>query len=66
MMDKNVTPLYADMKRALASAVSAHQAIMEGIATHAEKHTAALDQARKDAEHEQRISDGIERARNQV
>lgn len=57
---------YADMRRSLDEAVSAHDAISQGIATHAERHTAEMDAKRMSAEHTANIEAGIERTRNQV
>lgn len=66
MMAEIKLALYADMRKAMNDAISAHEAIAEGIATHAEKHAAEIDQARKNVTINQRISEGVERARNQV
>jgi len=47
------------VNNALGKIVKAHQAVKEGIATHAEKHQQALDQRRENARHVEAINVGI-------
>lgn len=48
----------ANVQKSLAKMTSAHDAIREGIATHAQKHNAATDAKRKQAEQQRRIAEG--------
>lgn len=47
-----------NVQKSLAKMMSAHEAIREGIATHAQKHNAATDVKRKQAEQALRIAEG--------
>jgi hypothetical protein len=49
---------YQDMQVALRSVISAHQAVSQGIATHAEKERLARDQRRAELEAQRKLQAG--------
>lgn len=53
------TPQFADLTAIARDVISAHEAISEGIATHAEKHHAAQEQQRVKLEADRRLTGGI-------
>lgn len=61
-MAKLVGPHVKNLTAAIREVISAHQAIVEGIATHAEKHEQALVTKRGQVRVQHAISEGIERA----
>lgn len=54
------------MRKALLAVISAHAAVREGIATHAEKHEAEIDAKRRKLEENQAITNGIANANRPV
>lgn len=54
------------MRKALLAAISAHAAVREGIADHAQKHEAAIDAKRRKLEENQAISNGIAQSNRPV
>lgn len=60
-MAKIVTVNSSDLRTVMRELTSAHEAITEGIATHAEKHRAKLEAARHAAEQTAQINEGIKR-----
>lgn len=58
-MSKPVIHKTSSVLNALGRTVKAHQAVREGIATHAEKHQQVLDEKRESARHTRAINDGI-------
>lgn len=66
MMANPIPPSHPRMFKALARVHSAHQAIRDGIATHAEKHESAIDARRRKLEEDARIANGIAAANAKV
>lgn len=54
------------MRKALLAVISAHAAVREGIADHAQKHEAAIDEKRRKLEENQAITNGIANANRPV
>lgn len=52
------TPKFADLTAIARDIISAHQAVTEGIATHAEKHHADQEQQRVKLEADRRLKGG--------
>lgn len=65
MPPKNAVIVNALMT-ALRKTTSAHNAVKEGIATHAEKHRVALHESREKMARDARIADGAKRANGQL
>lgn len=65
MADLNL-PKMTDLSNAIRKTLSAHRAVLEGIATHAERHRAALEAARHEAEQQAKIKEGIKRQNAQL
>lgn len=58
--------IHTDVRTALRDMITAHEAIMQGIATHAEKHEAAVDAKREEVRRQHAISAGIAKHSGQV
>lgn len=58
MMAISKTEPLVNLRKSAAKMISAHEAIREGIATHAQKHNAATDAKRRQAEQTLRIAEG--------
>lgn len=65
MAGKNASVMNAVMT-SLRNTGSAHTAVREGIATHAEKHRTAMHEAREKLAREAKVNAGIARANSQV
>lgn len=64
-VNANVTAL-TDVQQAIRDVISAHEAIVKGIATHAEKRRALQQEMRHEAERQLAISEGAKRQNAQV
>lgn len=60
MSDVKISP-YSRMRAAITQVLSAHQAIVDDIQSHAQRREAELDAMRKDAEIKARVNEGIAR-----
>lgn len=57
---------HVNIKAALRDVISAHQAILDGIATHAEKHRLIVDARRGEVRRQDAINAGIAKQSGQV
>lgn len=60
-MTKKIPVVITDIQQAARDLISAHKAVGEGIATHAEKHRVATNQKREEAARNLRIAEGARR-----
>lgn len=65
-MARSNTGIHTDVRTALRDMITAHDAIMQGIATHAEKHEAIVDAKREEVRRQDAIRRGIEKHSGQV
>lgn len=65
-MARSNIPAHTNVKAALRDIISAHQAILDGIATHAEKHVAIIDARREEGRRQDAINAGIAKQSGQV
>lgn len=65
-MARRVIVKVTNLQAAARELISAHAALREGVATHAEKHDAALDASRKQSRMNKAIRDGIAKNAKQV
>lgn len=62
MMENLNRPHVTRLRKTIGAMLDAHAAIRSGVADHAEKHEARVDDARRKAEESKAISDGVARA----
>lgn len=65
-MARSNIPVHTNVKAALRDIISAHQAILDGIATHAEKHRLIVDARREEVRRQDAINAGIAKQSGQV